>query len=176
MDEMLRLFDLDDVNVTINVASGLEVSYLRVLESRHSMGGAQRPGMRDPIHCSASGKVLMAFHPEKLLESMLKGYKFEKLTERTVTDMDAFKKRLEFVRGNGFVKNERAEYDHILGISAPIFNYLGEPNAALDLWSVYPRHTIDDLAEWSDELKKSAQHITGMIGGIESNPASADAN
>ena len=64
MDEMVRLFELYDVNVTIAVLSEHETVYLRILESHRSMGGIQRPGMRDPIHCSASGKAIAAFIPK----------------------------------------------------------------------------------------------------------------
>ena len=165
LDEMLGLLDQFDVNVTLGVPSGLEVSYLRVLESRYSMSGIQRPGMRDPIHCSASGKVLMAYHPDKMVDSMLAGYDFRKFTDRTVTNIDEFKAELEFVRKNGFGINDREEYDHFLGISAPIFNYLGEAIAVVNLWSVYPRHTIDDIISWSDALKSSTAKIIETIGG-----------
>lgn len=165
LDEMTRLFDLFDANVTIGVPSGMEVSYLRVLESRSSMGGVQRPGMRDPIHCSASGKALMAFHSDKLLMSTLKDYDFKRYTERTIVTLDSYKAELAFVREHGFGRNDREEYEHFLGISAPIFNYMGEAVAALNIWSVYPRHKMSDLMGWSDELLISAARVTDTIGG-----------
>lgn len=166
LDEMLRLQRLFDANVTIGVPSGLEVVYLRVLESSHSMGGVQRPGMREPVHCSASGKALLAFLPPIILDAKLADYAFTPLTAQTVTSYEDFKKELQFVRDHGYARNDREEYDHFLGISAPIFNYLGEAIAVLNIWSSHPRHTIEDLMGWSDELKGSTQQITEMIGGI----------
>jgi DNA-binding IclR family transcriptional regulator len=76
-----------------------------------------------------------------------------------------FKKELEFVRMNGYGRNDREEYEHFLGISAPVFNYIGEAIAVLNIWSSYPRHSIEDLMEWSDELKASARQVTELIGG-----------
>ncbi len=172
LDEMIRLFDLYDANVTIGVPGGHEVIYLRVLESARSMGGVQRPGMRDPIHCSASGKALLAYYPDKVLTSLLKNYDFSQLTERTITDIDAFKAELEFVREHGYGKNDREEYDHFLGISAPVFNYIGEPIAVLNIWSSHSRHTMTDLMGWSGELKASAARVTEMIGGVAPDVAS----
>jgi len=49
IDEMVRLFEKFDANVTIGVPGGNEVIYLRMLEAPQSMGGLQRPGMRDPV-------------------------------------------------------------------------------------------------------------------------------
>lgn len=166
LDEMIRLLDLFDANVTIGVPSGHEVVYLRVLESAQSMGGVQRPGMRDPVHCSASGKALLAYYPDQVLASLLKGYEFKRFTERTIDNAQDFKAELDFVREHGFGKNDREEYDHFLGISAPVFNYVGEPIAVLNIWSVYPRHSMQDLVGWSDELKASAGHVTELIGGV----------
>ncbi|MEM6385415.1 MAG: IclR family transcriptional regulator [Pseudomonadota bacterium] len=166
LDEMVQLYERFDVNVTIGVPGGHDVIYLRILESPRSMGGVQRPGMRDPIHCSASGKALMAFIPDRVAAAMLNGYEFRRHTARTITSLDAFTDQLREVRELGFGWNDREEHDHFLGISAPVFNYLAEPIAVLNIWSAYPRHSIEDFMGWSDTLKASAAHVTEMIGGV----------
>ncbi len=176
LDEMVRLQGLFDANVTIGVPGGLEVIYLRVLESSQSMRGMQHPGMREPVHCSASGKALLAFLPPAILDAKLKDYDFTRFTERTITSLAGFKNELQFARTHGYGRNDREEYDHFLGISAPVFNYLGEAIAVLNIWSSYPRHKMGDLMGWSDELKASAQRVTDMIGGVAPDlPALADA-
>lgn len=166
MDEMVRLFELCDVNVTIAVLSEHEIVYLRILESHRSMGGIQRPGMRDPIHCSASGKAIAAFVPEGVLRSMLKDYDFVRYTDRTLPSFDAFKKELVEVRKTGIGWNDREDNEFFLGISAPVFNYVSEPIAALNMWSTHPRHTLDDVKVWSEELKAAAARVTDKIGGM----------
>ncbi|NNE79713.1 MAG: IclR family transcriptional regulator [Silicimonas sp.] len=165
LDEMVRLFDLYDANVTLGIPSGLEVVYLRILEAPHSLGGVQRPGMREPVHCSASGKALLAFLPDKVIESKLKDYEFTRFTKRTITAAKGFRAELDAVRERGYATNDREEYDHFLGISAPIFDYVGEAIAVLNIWSVYPQHTIEDLHEWSEDLRLSADRVTDLIGG-----------
>lgn len=174
LDEMVRLQGLFDANVTIGVPGGNEVIYLRVLESSQSIGGVQRPGMREPAHCSASGKALLAFLPPMVLDAKLKDYDFTRFTERTITNATDFKQELQFVRSHGYGRNDREEYDHFLGISAPVFNYLAEPIAVLNIWSSHPRHTIIDLMGWSGELKASTRHVTEMIGGTYPNLYAAD--
>ena len=166
IDEMVRLFERFDVNVTVGVPGGHEVVYLRILESPRSMGGVQRPGMRDPIHCSASGKALLAYYPDEVLSSLLNGYDFKRHTERTIVTLEDYRAELEAVRQKGYGWNDREEYDHFLGISAPIFNYMAEPIAVLNIWSLYPRHTMDDLEGWSSDLKQSAARVTDLIGGV----------
>jgi DNA-binding IclR family transcriptional regulator len=166
LDEMLRLHDLFDGTVTIGVPSGLEVVYLRVLEARSSARGIQQPGMREPFHCSASGKAIFAFLPEKLVDAKLAGYNFKAFTSRTITDAGAFKAALEDVRSAGYAQNDREEYDYFAGISAPIFNYLGEPIAVLNIWCVEAQHPMSEMATWADELMASAARVTKLIGGV----------
>lgn len=167
LDEMIRLYDLARANVTLGIPSGLEVVYLRVLEAPHSLRGVQYPGMREPMHCSASGKALLAFLPERVLRAKLRDYEFTAFTERTITSAEAFLAELERVREQGFATNDREEYEHFLGISAPIFNYVGEAIAVLNIWSVYPEHKMQDLIGWSQELVLSADRVTRLIGGAK---------
>lgn len=167
IDEMVRLFERFGVNVTLGIPSGLEVVYLRILEAPHLLGGVQRPGMREPVHCSASGKALLAYLPESVIDSRLKGYEFTRFTARTITDAEAFRAALSEVRKRGFATNDREEYENFVGISAPVFNYLGDPVAVLNIWSVYPQHTIEELIEWSPDLVLSADRVTEMIGGAK---------
>ena len=165
LDEMIRLNKLTGENVTIGVPQGADVVYLRVLDSPHKMGSVPLPGMREPFHCSASGKVLTAFLPDKAIRSKLDGHRFERYTDRTITDQAEFMATLEEVRRVGYATNDREEYDHFVGISAPIFNYLSEPIAALNIWSLHQRCTLNDLRAWADELMLAATRVTALIGG-----------
>jgi DNA-binding IclR family transcriptional regulator len=166
LDEMLRLHARIDANVAIGIPSGTKVVYLRVLESRNANISIQRRGMLESIHCSASGKALMAFWPDNIIASRLDGYEFEQFTERTITDLDGFLQALAETRKAGFSTNDREEYDHFNGIAAPIFNYLGETIAVLNIWTAHIRYPLESLLEWSDDLIETANRITGLIGGV----------
>ena len=165
LGEMTRLHDMYDCNVTIGVPSGMDVVYLRILEAKHAMGAIQRPGMREPMHCSASGKALLAFLPGTLIASKLDSHVFERFTDRTITNKEAFTEALAEVRDAGFAYNDREEYDQFHGVSAPIFNYLAEPIAVLNMWTVFAHHTKEELFTWSGELMASAERVTALIGG-----------
>jgi len=165
LDEMMNLHGEIDANVTLGVPNGLEVIYLRIIEANRSMGSNQRPGMREPFHCSASGKAIMAFLPESEVAAKLESHKFERFTERTITNADAFKAALQVVRQVGYATNDREEYDHLGGISAPIFNYLGEPIAVINIWSLQSHYALKDLVGWSDKLLATSRRVTSLIGG-----------
>lgn len=169
-DEMIRLHSLFDGNVTLGIPSGMEVVYLRILEAQFAMSAFQLPGTREMMHCSASGKALLAFLPDKLVDAKLSGYEFERFTERTITDAESFKAALAEVRRDGYAANDREEYDHFVGIAAPIFNYIGEPVAVLNIWTAHVHHPIEEVRGWSDELLVSAARVTSLIGGLAPDP------
>lgn len=165
LNEMMRLHRLTGENVTIGVPVGSDTVYLRLLDSRHSMGSFPKPGLREPFHCSASGKALLAYRPNNMISVMLDNHHFEKYTDRTITSAEQFRDALKLVRQVGYGINDREEYDHLVGISAPVFNYLSEPVAVLNIWSLHQRCPVGELEAWSDEIKKSAAQVTRLIGG-----------
>lgn len=165
LNEMMRLNQLVGENVTIGVPVGNETVYLRVLEARESLGSIAHPGMREPLHCSASGKALLAFRPDSIIELKLANYSFKKYTARTITSVRKFKSVLQEVRLAGYATNDREEYEHFVGISAPVFNYLSEPVAVLNIWAPHQRCPIEALSAWADELMASASRVTELIGG-----------
>ncbi|WP_390913433.1 IclR family transcriptional regulator C-terminal domain-containing protein [Pseudosulfitobacter sp. SM2401] len=172
LDEMVRLHAVCDSNVTIGVPSGLEVVYLRMLEAKHALGSHQRPGMREPMHCSASGKALCAFLPDSVVAAKFDGYDFAPLNSRTITSQEAFLSALQQVRILGYATNDREEYDHLVGISAPIFNYMSEPVAVLNIWSPHARYSLQDLEKWAPDLIGATQRVTALIGGRSPDPQS----
>ena len=167
LDEMMKLHKKVNENVTIGILDGTDVVYLRVLEANMNWSSMQRPGMREPVHCSATGKALVAYLPENIIDAKFDGYEFTQLTKRTLKNLDDFKKSLLFVRKNGFAYNDREEYDQFLGISAPIFNYMSEPIAAINIWTSNNRKNLSELLDWADELKSAARNVSDLIGGVE---------
>ena len=165
LDEMIRLNKLTRENVTIGVPVGSEVVYLRVVEALNSNGSVSMPGNREQFHCSASGKALTAFLPDAQIQAKLEEHQFKRYTENTITSASQFQNAIEEVRVAGYANNDREEYDHFVGISAPIFNYLGEPIAALNIWSLHQRCPLDQLSQWAAELMTSTQRVTQLIGG-----------
>lgn len=172
LDEMVRLHGLCDSNVTIGVPNGREVVYLRMLEANDALGAHQRPGMREPMHCSASGKALCAFLPDSVIEAKFEGYTFDQFTSRTSATKQDFMASLDQVRRLGFATNDREEYEHLVGISAPIFNYMTEPIAVLNIWSLQTRYGLDALVKFAPELMAATARVTDMIGGAAPAPNS----
>src|SRR5262249_7314820 len=55
-----------------------------------------------PAHCSASGKLLMAYAPDAISERFLKSAPFKALTKSTITSAKVMERELETIRRRGY--------------------------------------------------------------------------
>ena len=164
LDEMLELNKLCAENVSIGLLLGNEVLHLRMIESELHWGIVHPPVFSEPAHTTATGKAIAAYLPAPTLEAWLNQYTFTRSTKRSITDRDKFEKELKTVRKKGYATTDREEMDYVVGIAAPIFNFLNEPIAALNIWAPTNRCRIDDLLKWSDDMVSSANRVSKLIG------------
>lgn len=162
LDDMVRLHEVARENVSVGVLQGGEVVHLRMIESQFHWGIS--PVMREPAHSTATGKAIVAFLPPEILSAWLDRHDLVRSTRRTITFRKAFERELARVRENGVATSDREEMDYVVGIAAPIFNFLEEPVAALNIWAPTNRCSLPDLLAWSDDLKSAADHVSKLIG------------
>ena len=164
LDEMLRLNQLCSENVSIGLLLGNEVLHLRMIESELHWGIVHPPVFNEPAHTTATGKAIAAYFPPPTLDAWLSQYPFTRSTRRSITDRAKFEKELKAVRKNGYAITDREEMDYVVGIAAPIFNFLDEPIAALNIWAPTNRCAINDLLKWSDAIVSSSKQVSKLIG------------
>jgi DNA-binding IclR family transcriptional regulator len=89
-------------------------------------------GRRTPIHCTASGKVILAFGPETLRQRVLSGL-LERRTSHTIVDPAALQAELEEVREAGYGRTSEELEIGLSAIAAPVLSVDGRVVAALDV-------------------------------------------
>lgn len=110
-----------------------DVMYLAKKESSQTIRMISYVGKRAPLHCTALGKVLLAYLPEEERRNILKEKQLPRLTEKTITDKKELEKNLEQIKKQGFaLDNEENEKD-VCCMAVPIRNYQGTVIAALSI-------------------------------------------
>jgi DNA-binding IclR family transcriptional regulator len=110
--------DLQEI-CTLGVFDRGQVLYVEVVHSDHSLTIAARVGRHLPAHCTASGKVLLAFLPPEVVEPVLSA-PLTVYTEKTITSPDRLCEELEVVRQRGYAIADEEFEVGIWAISAPI--------------------------------------------------------
>ncbi len=85
----------ETVNLMVRTAGGAEA--IAQVDGRHVLGVSNWVGRVVPDHCSAAGKVFLAFGASSLPAGEL-----ERATPRTITDRPLLERELEAVRRQGF--------------------------------------------------------------------------
>lgn len=165
VDGMMALQKTTGHNVSIAVADGGHAVVLRAFDGSGGFGGHRRPGLREPLHVCAAGKALVAFLPEPLFEAKFEQYEFFARAPNTITSLTDFRNDIETVRARGFATCNCEEYDYIVGIAAPIFNYIGEVIASVNLWATTNETDLKSLETHAVALVEMTTEITELIGG-----------
>jgi IclR family transcriptional regulator, KDG regulon repressor len=101
----------------IGILSQGKVLYIDQVESPASLRVNAEVGFLAPLHCTALGKVLLAFGRQPIPEDL------ERFTDATLVTREALKKNLERVREQGYAVDDE-EFDiGVRCIAAPIFDF-----------------------------------------------------
>ncbi|WP_245222876.1 MULTISPECIES: IclR family transcriptional regulator [unclassified Ruegeria] len=159
-----RLSEATGLNIALSVLDGDTILYLRTTNNV-SVRYAARAGDHAPLHCTAAGKVFLAFMPEKQRNSVLDSAGLEKFTEYTKTNLPELETDLGVVRNQGYAVVVKEEFLQVMGMSAPIWNDQGKVAACLSVWTLTADDTPEELLASLDLLKQTAAEICSRIGG-----------
>jgi len=161
---MQMLADATGETVHLGSLIDSEIIYIHKVDSRHMLGMYSRVGRRAPLHCTAIGKVLLAWeHPERR-DRILDGAEFKRFRDKTITDRTAFAAELEQVHRQGYGEDREEFDDHIRCLGVPIFDRLGQPIAGMSV--SFPTFRFDDAKapDYIRQLQAASRDISEKLG------------
>ncbi|NLN48443.1 MAG: IclR family transcriptional regulator [Clostridiales bacterium] len=130
---MQRMSELTNQTSQLTMLSDLNVVYLEKVDSSGLIQLNTRIGSTFPAHCTATGKIMLAFLPEDELNSLMQNRPLTKMTAYTITDKNALKENLAEARRNGYSVDSRESNDQIMAFGAPIRDSSGKVIAGISL-------------------------------------------
>lgn len=137
----------DNTGETIHLGTLIdsEIIYIHKVDSRHVLGMYSKVGRRAPVHCTAIGKVLLAWESDLFRESVLAGVNFQKFREKTIDNKADFIAELERTKDRGFGQDQEEFDDHIRCVGVPIFDRNNQAVAGLSI--SFPTFRYDPARE-----------------------------
>lgn len=117
------------------------------------------PGHKIKLHCSAPGKAMLAFMPEKERSQLLDSISLKRYNENTITSKRKLNVELEEIRENGYALDREEELRGVVCIGAPLFDYQGFPKATI--WMSGPTERMNETV-W-EEQGKLVKNYAGKI-------------
>jgi len=121
-------------------------------------------GSRLPAHCTAMGKLLLAFAPPEKVRELLPKMDFTKLNERTIGSLPRFKEELEAARRMGYAISDEEVAVGNRSIGAPLLDENGYAFAAISVATPSERYSVERLIkEMAPPLTECAQKISAAM-------------
>lgn len=151
-------------SVQLAELEGSNVIYTEQIKSSFPMQIFAHIGRINPIHCTSSGKLLLAFQEVETIEEILLNTELKKYTQTTTTDKIQLKKELLEIRGLGYCYIESEFIDGIVSIAAPIRDYNKKVVAAVSLVGPIQRFTKDKIPRFINKVVETSKTISKTLG------------
>lgn len=94
--------------------------YLHYARSEKGVKTDAHPGIPLYMHCTATGKALLSYLPERRIDEIIDRHGLPKKTENTITDRNALQEELSAIRNRGIAFGDQERLSGMRGVAAPI--------------------------------------------------------
>lgn len=155
-----------DVGETCNIGTldANEIVYLDRVEAKHWPLRLQFGiGSRVPLHCTAIGKLFLAFLPPEQRRSLLDNLELRAFTATTITERARLDEELASIRA-GTLSIDREEY--LLGVvcaAYPVFNRGGDIRAGIAIQAPAARLPASEIGRHRERLMQAAAQLSSSF-------------
>jgi DNA-binding IclR family transcriptional regulator len=141
-----------------------EVVYLDKVEPTRSVRMATSVGRRNPAHCTAVGKAIMAYLSDAQVEVIVRKQGLRAMTSNTITSFIELKKELSAIRERGYaIDNEEIE-EGVRCVGCVVRNFSGEPLAAISVSAPAFRLTKEKVTSLAPPVVAAANALSVELG------------
>jgi DNA-binding IclR family transcriptional regulator len=168
---MQDLFEATHETVHLAVLDGTEVLYIEKISGHRRVAAGSRIGGRLPAHCTAVGKVILAFSPPDVLDAVLAAGLVRR-TAFTITAPSVLRRQLAKAAGAG-VAYEREESD--LGVTCAASPVRGFGNHVVAAISITGPVIRLDPERYAPTVRLAALALSRRLGSPSAARATATA-
>jgi IclR family KDG regulon transcriptional repressor len=158
---------------SLGVLENGDVLYIAIANSQRELGIQSAAGTRHPAYCTALGKALLAWRPWAEVQELLTARPPVRLTDRTITSLEAFADELQRTRARGYSVDDEERQSGVVCIGAPIRDHAGGVIAAVSISGPAFRVREHGIAESAALVVAAAADASVRLGAPMSGPESA---
>lgn len=158
-----RLADSTQETINLAVLDRRQAVNVESLLSPHPLKFAGQLGRRTPLHCTSTGRVLLA-HLEPELRGELLDLPLPAFTSKTITDRLSLAQILESVYQQGYAVVIDEFEEGLTAIAAPLRDHRQEVVAAISITGPSFRLNAQRLEAFRQPLRETAAGISSALG------------
>jgi len=145
------------------IPDGSNVLYVEKIESPHSMRICTEIGRSLPMHCTASGKAILAAMDSNEADELIDRMEFSRYTDKTILSKEELKAHLGKVRQMGFaIDNEEFEVG-LICLGTAIRGQNGHPVGAMSVSGPIMRMDHETCNEITDMLLEYSSRVSRQL-------------
>lgn len=140
------------------------VLYVERVETAEPLRLEMRPGMRVPLHCTASGKLFLSQMTTLERNAMLAQLTLKKMTYRTLIDPQQLATELDRLGARGIGIDNEEFVRGMVAVAVPVKAAAGgRVLASLAVHAPTARATLDDLLEAVPRMREAASRLAPLL-------------
>lgn len=157
------LVELSQETVSVVTLDGHECVTIERLTSPKQIHYVGWIGRRTPLHCTAAGKVFLAYMNGGQLQAALPAV-LPRYTQHTETNWERLTAVLRQIKEQAYAIEHEEYEEGFSAIAAPLFNHAGEVAGVISISG--PTFRLEDgrLRNFTSDLQQTAQQISAELG------------
>jgi len=169
VDLMEDLVEISGETCFLGVLDRQQVLYLAAVNSPQPVRPAARPGFRNPLHCTAIGKVLLSGMANAEIRELLVA-PLERRTENTIAEPDDVLAHVALVRKRGYAIDEIENEEGVRCVAAPVRDHAGSVVAGISVSAPAYRFSPEDVRRLAPDVLRVTAELSRRLGA----PAAPD--
>jgi DNA-binding IclR family transcriptional regulator len=142
---------------------GNEILYLDRVEARWPLRLHLEPGSRVPMHCTASGKLILASMTPTRRQRAIEAMELTAFTPQTITDRALFTAELAVIAKQGYSIDHEEFLLGLVAIAVPVKDSAGLTVAAVACHGPTARYTLDMARSHLPRLLQAAERLAATL-------------
>ena len=119
------------------------------------------------LYAGAAGKVLLAYAPQKITQSIMEAGPLKKITANTIVSKSELLRQLTLIRKRGYSVSEGERAKDVWSVAAPVFDHRGMIVCSIGVTGPVYRIPQNVQSNFIDTVVEKARELTRHLGGSE---------
>ena len=150
--------------IHLTVRHGLSAVYVEKLDSPEPVRIHSRIGAAVPLHCTAVGKVMLAYMSPEEQDRTISQIDLKRQTPNSVGNVQELKTELYRVRKNGYACDLEEHELHIRCVAAPIWDHTGSVQSSVSITAPTLRMPVTRLRQLAPMIQAAGLNISTELG------------
>jgi DNA-binding IclR family transcriptional regulator len=150
--------------VHLAILQGTRAICIEKFEGPRPVGLDASPGKMMPLHCTAVGKILMAYQRVAFLTEVARAAGLRRFTPHTISSLANLRKEREQIREQGYALEQEEAAMGLRCVAGPLFDHNGRVVAAFGVAGPATRLTPARLPKIVNLVRATSKQISFRLG------------